>query len=382
MAVAAERSESGSTRLTALDVLRGAIMVVMALDHANLFIARQHPRPEMWTGPLPVYGSALAFFTRVVTHLAAPGFFFLMGVSMVLFADSRRKLGWTMGSIVRHLIARGLVLILLQFWVEDPAWSLASAGRPMLPGTDGPVYVGVLYGLGAAMIAGSLLLQAGTGWLLGISAASVLATQVLIPAAIQPYVPVAPVLRLLLVPGQTGNILVYYPMIPWLGLMGFGLVFGRWILQDHDRAYRRAALLGLVFLALFVGVRAVGGWGNIRPAPGSGWMAFFNVVKYPPSLAFIFLTLGVDLVLLAALAHVSGRAGFHPLSVFGSSPLFFYVAHLYLYGILGLTFGPKGTGLGPMYLLWLAGLVILYPLCRAFSRFKQQRPSDSLWRFL
>lgn len=81
------------TRLPPLDALRGLLMAVMALDHANIFVARRHPPPEMWSGPFPRYDDALTFLTRFVTHLAAPGFFFLMGAGMFLFALARRRLG-------------------------------------------------------------------------------------------------------------------------------------------------------------------------------------------------------------------------------------------------------------------------------------------------
>jgi uncharacterized membrane protein len=106
------------------------------------------------------------------------------------------------------------------------------------------------------------------------------------------------------------------------------------------------------------------------------------VVKYPPSLPFIFLTLGIDLLLLAAFVRIeSGVRRWNPLVVFGSSPLFFYIAHLYLYKVIGETFYPRGTQLLSMYPLWLGGLVILYPLCWLFGRFKQRQPLNSLWRF-
>jgi uncharacterized membrane protein len=295
-----------------------------------------------------------------------------MGVSVILFADSRHKLSWTRGAIVGHLIARGLLLVLLQFWIENPAWGLDI------------VYVGVLYGLGTAMIVGALLLPLGTGWLVGIGLAAILVTQVLIPGLVQQYVSFSLPVRLLIVPGQTGNVLVYYPTIPWLGTMIFGLVFGRWLLEKRDRTYRRAFIIGLVFLVLFIVVRAAGGFGNILPAPGPGWIAFLNVVKYPPSLVFILMTLGTDLVLLAALARVcdvAERWG-RPLAVYGSSPLFFYIAHLYLFSLIGKAISPSGIGLIRMYPVWLAGLVILYPLCWAYGKFKRRQAPNSLWRFL
>jgi hypothetical protein len=92
------------------------------------------------------------------------------------------------------------------------------------------------------------------------------------------------------------------------------------------------------------------------------------------------LTLGVDLLLLALLARGRLARWGQPLLVFGRSPLFFYIAHLYLYGLIGLALGPRGTGVAPMYLYWLLGLAILYPLCWLYGRFKQRQPPDSPWR--
>jgi hypothetical protein len=106
------------------------------------------------------------------------------------------------------------------------------------------------------------------------------------------------------------------------------------------------------------------------------------VVKYPPSIVFIALTLGVDLLLLALLARAGdslARWG-QPLPALGRSPLFFYVAHLYLYGLMGLALGPRGTSIPRMYLFWLLGLAILLPLCWLYGRFKQRRAPESLWR--
>ena len=152
-----QEQTSGKTRrkaprLIPLDALRGLVMVLMALDHANHFIAQQHSPGEYWGGPFPAYHSALAFLTRLVTHLSAPGFFFLMGVGMVLFADSRRKRGWGEGAIVRHLLVRGGLLVVLQLLVVNRAWELSPGGW----GLD--IYIGVLFALGGTMILGSALL--------------------------------------------------------------------------------------------------------------------------------------------------------------------------------------------------------------------------------
>jgi len=301
----------------------------------------------------------------------------------MLFADSRRRLGWTWSAIARHLIVRGLILIALQFLVEDPVWPLASTGRLIPAWSGGSIYFGVLYALGAAMIAGSFLLKLDSRSITSISAAAILVTQALFPDLVRSFAPISPALHMLLVPGNVQNISVLYPVIPWLGVMGFGLVFGRWLLADRARAYRRALAIGAAFITLFVALRAAGGFGNILPAEGSDWVACLNVVKYPPSLVFVCLTLGIDLVVLAGFARIGDRLARwgQPLLVFGSSPLLFYVTHLYLYGMLGGIVSPRGTGLTQMYPLWLLGLAILYPVCWAFGKFKGRQAVNSVWRF-
>lgn len=363
-------------RLQPLDALRGFIMIVMALDHASLFIAHVHPRPEFWSGSFPVYTEALAFLTRFVTHLAAPGFFFLMGAAITLFANAHRERGWTETALTQHFIARGLLLVALQFVLENAAWQIGAiltGGGSLLP-----VYFGVLYGLGGAMFLAAFLRRAPPSLLAVLSLTLLLLPEVLIRSDF-PLDFLSPLIGPLLIPLATGWATIYYPILPWLGLAGLGLLFGRLLLQDRQRTYQRSAVAGVALLALFVVVRALDGFGNIRPAAGPGWINFLNVVKYPPSLAFVLLTLGANLLLLSLFSRLESWT--KPLVVFGRSPLFFYIAHLYLYGLLGFFFFPEGTGILKMYPIWLIGLAILYFLCLGYGRFKSRQAPDSLWRF-
>ncbi|NIO03205.1 MAG: DUF1624 domain-containing protein, partial [Proteobacteria bacterium] len=351
--------ETRSPRLPALDALRGLIIVVMALDHANQFIAHGKVGLEQWVGQFPNYqGDELAFLTRFVTHPAAPGFFFLLGAGMVLLATSRRQRGWDNWRIRKHLIVRGILLILFQFFVENPAWGI---GQP----SGSTVYFGVLYSLGGAMIIGTLLLHLPTRWLAGLSALLIVSTELLLPSARTGFVEYAPVLRLWLVPGYTRGMLVLYPVMPWLGVMGLGMAYGRWLSQDSERACQGGLWLGAAAILLFIPIRLGGGFGNIRPWQGDGWIGFLNVVKYPPSIVFLLITLGVDLLLFGWFARlVAGpTAILWPLVVFGRTPLFFYVTHLYLYGYMGQLIAPEGIGIQRMYPYWVVGLVILFPLC-------------------
>jgi uncharacterized membrane protein len=188
------------------------------------------------------------------------------------------------------------------------------------------------------------------------------------------------------------NLWSNYPVLPWLELVIFGLAFGRWLVEGEQRAYRRALVLGGVFLLAFVALRDLDGFGNIRPRMGNTWIDFLNVVKYPPSMTFTLLTMGVNLILLSAFARlvekwnnprllVGSRPVLDALAVFGRTPLFFYTVHLFLYAGIGWLFSPRGTSIPAMYPFWLLGLLILYPLCLWFGRLKQRQPATSILRF-
>lgn len=374
MGVTVERTATTAKRDSALDSLRGLIVVVMALDHANFFIAEAHSPGEHWFG-LPVWDSSLPFVTRLVTHPAAPGFFFLMGVGMVLFAESRRARGWNEARLIRHFLVRGLVLIGLQFTIVNLAWQTG-------PGNNPTLYVGVLAALGGGMILASLALRL-PAWALA-SAAGLLfiGMELTHPEAADWETLIQQPLGVAI--GYSGGSDFYwsnYPVLPWLELVLLGMAFGKWLRSNRDRAYRTAVTLGVLFLAGFFALRVADGFGNVEPRQ-DGWIGFFNVVKYPPSMTFTLLTMGFNLIMLAVFARAGdrGNALSKPLTVFGSVPLFFYLTHLYLYSAIG-AIEPGTSGFFTMYALWLVGLVILYPACRWYAGVKRAHP-DSLLRFI
>jgi len=357
---------SASKRLFPLDALRGLIIVFMALDHANYFIAQQHSSGEHWGGTFPSYTTALPFFTRLVTHLSAPGFFFLMGVGMLLFAESRRKQGWKSRKIIGHFCIRGLILVALQLLVINPIWK---AGPEFFPET----YIGVLIALGGTMIIGSLFLRLPPNALLILTLGLLVGTELLHPTPeMWGQLNNEPWNLLFLRSGGDGTLWSNYPILPWLELVVFGMLFGRWLLANEKDAYQKGFWIGIALLVLFVVIRYFDGFGNIRPRAGNTWIDFLNVVKYPPSMAFTFLTMGVNLIALWGFSR-GGKAVetvgrlFVP---FGSAPLFVYILHLALYMLLGRLFTPNGTSIPTMLPYWLAGLVILYPLALWYGRFK------------
>ena len=359
-------------RYLPLDALRGIIMALMAIDHASYFIRRWHPF-ETWDQPLPEYADLAALLTRLVTHPCAPGFFFLMGAGMILLAHSRRQIGWSERQIAGHLALRGLLFIALEQLVVD----IASAGKIY------PLEFSILSGLGAVMILGILFLRLSGPVLAAAGAAIVLIMQFLPGLLLDADLGIFTPIRLLLVPGSVGAAFVLYAPIPWLGVALLGMAFARLLLLDQDKAYRVAAVTGLVFLALFPLVRTLGGFGNLRMPPGDTLIDFFNLVKYPPSLSFLLLALGLDLVALYLLSRASailitwGR----PVVVLGQAALYFFLVHWFIYGAMGLVWSEPG-GLPKTYLAWATGLILLYPVCKTYQAFKHSMPANSVWRML
>ena len=373
---------SSLTRLLPIDALRGLLVVLMALDHANYFVAQKHPASEMWGGPFPAYTDPIAFLTRLITHLSAPGFFFLMGVGMFLFADARRKQSWSEWRIARFFLLRGGILIALKFLLINRAWELSPGGWNL------QIYIGVLFALGGTLIIGSFFLQLKTTYLLILTIALFVGTELLVPARWGDMPVTSPIdllNPLLIRPGGMSEVGLWsnYPILPWLELVIFGLAFGQWLAADAPQAYRRALILGCAFLLAFVVLRALDGFGNIRSRTGNTWIDFFNVVKYPPSMTFTLLTMGVNLILLNAFARAGEKMQpvLNALAVFGRAPLFFYTLHLFLYAAIGWLFTPRGTSIPAMLPFWLLGLLILYPLCLWFGRLKQRQPATSILRF-
>jgi uncharacterized membrane protein len=374
-----ERLISRPARLLAVDALRGLLIVVMALDHANHFVAQKHSSGEYWTGLFPSYDQALPFLTRLITHIAAPGFFMLMGVGMLLLARSRQRKGWSRWQILRHFWIRGLLLIALQVLVVNRAWEFSPGGWGV------ELYIGVLFALGGAMIVASFLLRLRPKHLILVLALLIVGTELMhLGPGLWDSMQADRLSLLLVRPGGDIDLWSNYPVLPWLELVVFGLLFGHWLKDDTERAYQRGLVIGLLFLFAFLILRWLDGFGNIRPRVGDGWIDFLNVVKYPPSLVFTLMTTGSNLILLWFFSRIADLSRFilGPLVVFGRTPLFIYVLHLFLYAAMGHLLTPDGTPIAWMLPFWLLGLIALYPFCRWFFRFRLDRPATSPVRLI
>jgi uncharacterized membrane protein len=374
----ADTSQTNPQRLLPLDLLRGLLIILMALDHANYFIAQQHTTGEHWGGFFPVYATPAHFLTRFVTHLSAPGFFFLMGTGMVLFSQARKNIGWSSGMVRRHFLFRGLSLILLQLLVVNFVWSLSPASFPRW-------YIGVLVALGAGMILCVALLDLKPIYLVGAALGMFIIMELLTPAPEMWGTNFDNPAGLLLVySGGDNNFWVNYPILAWVELIIFGMAFGKWLLIDERKTFRISPYLGISFLVLFIGLRLQNGFGNIRPYSPGSWIDFLNMVKYPPSMTFGLFTMGVNLLLLSLFSNLkrAGQNPGNPLVVFGRVPLFSYIAHLCVYALIGRLLTPEGSSLGMMIFLWILGLAVIYWPARWYGEYKKTRPAESWVRFL
>lgn len=351
-------------------------MVLMALDHANTLLSWGSPA-EFWGGAVPAYGSPAAFLLRFASHLCAPGFFLLMGVGMTLLRNARAESGWPVRRIRHFFMARGLLIVVIHF-----AMSVTFAVPGMRSGSFGIIY-NVLFALGTTMIVSAWLMGVPTFWLLLISAGSLLVPQFVLGDPSRFGEAIHPVWRLIAVPGPMHESIVLYTFFPWFGLTVAGLIMGRALLKDPQTVVRRIPLAALVCLVAFAGLRVLNGFGNLRPMHGAGWMAFLSLTKYPPSLTFVLLTVGANLLLLWLLYKLPPRLlrPPNPLIVFGRTALFFYVLHYSLFFVMA-QMGLNGLPRPLMLPLWLLGLAVAYPLCRWYGTYRSARPVTSVWRLL
>lgn len=381
-AAAGGLTRSGAARIDAIDRLRGLVIVLMVLDHV-----RDYFHSSAFTAdPLAMdSGDPALFMTRWVTHLCAPTFVFLSGVSIWL----QRANGKGRGDLGRFLLTRGLWLIFLELTVIQYAFNFG-----------GGVVLLVIWAIGAAMIAMAGLVWLPRAALLGLGVALVAGHQLLAPINPPDVGVLAPLWSAMFEVGPGLGGLVLYPFAPWLGVMLLGYGLGPVFQRPDGERNRMILLLTGGMLVLFAVTRGINLYGDPQPwavQAGPLWTAlsFINVSKYPPSLDYVLVTLGVSLALLPLLGRLGGPAG-GVLLTFGRTPLFAYVLHILLAHTLALVVGSLmgvppsaffnmlgdpsravaagwGFDLAGVYVAWLAVLAMLYPLSRWFEGVKRRR---------
>jgi len=348
-------------------------MVLMAIDHASgIFNAGR----IVTDGPtLYQAGTALPpaqFLTRWVTHLCAPTFVFLAGTALALSVERRRARGEDERAIDRFIVTRGLFIAAL-----DPLWmSWVFAPRHVL--------LQVLYAIGLGLVVLAGLRHIPDGVLLGTALTLVLGGEALAGAALvaaggTPTLPVG----LLLTGGEFGPVIVAYPLLPWLAIMLLGWSFGRLLVRaGPEHAVGLLWLSGTATLAAFLVVRGADGYGNMRLLrDDASLVQWLHVSKYPPSLAYTTLELGLMSVVLAGFMAAGGTVG-GPLVVLGQTALFFYVLHVHVLFAAGEVLHlAHRTGVLGAYLGGFGVVVALYPLCARYGRYKRAHP-DGWARYL
>lgn len=372
-------------RLSSLDVVRGLAIVLMALDHGRDFLASG---PDLLATLHPESTNLLRFFTRWATHICAPLFVLLTGVSIRLSLERGRG----RGQKALMLLVRGAFLVLLELTLVREGWYFGGAGDVYL--------LQVIWALGVCMAACALFVYVPDWARIVFGLAVCLGHNLLnpvVPADLGDWYWLWILLHegggFSLGRGITAQ--VAYPLLPWLGLMVLGMAAGRlWAAPVAGRA-RVLAWGGAACLTVFAALRLLGGFGETNP-----WFVhdeaqrtlfdFLHVTKYPPSTLFLLMTLGQAFLLLALAERPWGWLG-RWLAVFGRVPLFFYVTHLFTLHALGIGVAyvrhghadwlwtspyvsrpaeGLGVGLGWVYLGWLACVAALYPACRAYGAWR------------
>ena len=377
---------SRETRLDSVDLLRGLVMVVMALDHVREFLhyAAQQFDPTDLSRTSPAL-----FLTRWVTHFCAPVFVFLAGAGAFL-SGARGK---TRGELSRFLLTRGLWLVLLEVTVIRFAWTFDPAYR-VTPGQ-------VIWAIGWSMVVLAALVHL-PAWAATAFGVTLIALHNLLDpvtsASLGPFGWLWAILHTgePLEPFAGRRFIPVYPLIPWVGVMAAGYGFGRVLLLERARRRRALLWLGTGLTLAFVALRASNLYGDPRPWSAQGdtlftVFSFVNAQKYPPSLLFLLMTLGPSMLALR-LFDREARPALRPLVTFGRVPLFYYVLHLFLIQLLAVVFavaryGPRlkeafaggqlpqdyGYGLPVVYAVWLGVAVLLYLPCRWFAGVKRRR---------
>jgi uncharacterized membrane protein len=363
----------GSARIVSVDVLRGLVMALMALDHTRDFFGSGGFNPRDVAEPA-------LFLTRWITHICAPTFIFLAGLSAFLYGRTRSA-----GELSRFLITRGIWLILIDFTLIKFGWRFEFDFYRL--------GAGVIFAIGASMIVLAALVWLPR-WAIATVALVMIAGHNLFDGLrAEQFGALSWAWHLLhergQVPlGERANLYVIYPLIPWAGVMAAGYALGPVMQRAPEARQRLLFMLGAAITLGFVLLRATNLYGDPAPwLPQETWLStllsFLNCEKYPPSLLYLMMTLGPALMLLAAFEHARGVFA-NVLGAFGQVPFFFYVVHIYLIHALAAVTGfavtgalmstPKiGLGLPGVYLVWLGVLVLLYPLCRWFAGLKQRR---------
>jgi uncharacterized membrane protein len=366
-------------RLAAIDVLRGIVMILMTIDHASDAFNGGRLLTDavfMWTPGMAL--PAGQFLTRWITHLCAPAFVLLAGTALALSTDSRMRRGDAPGAIDRHIAIRAVLLITL-----DAAW------MSMVLLAPGKILFQVLYAIGASLLLMIPLRRLSDRALLAVGLSLAVLDEPLAFLLMKTNLSGTLAAALFVMPGLflDEHFIVGYPALPWLAIMCIGWLLGRrllaWPVADRSRiAARVLASWGVALLVLFAIVRGANALGNMGlPREDGTLVQWLHVSKYPPSVSFDALELGIASMMLAALFRACERNPdfLAPVRTLGQTALFYYLLHVHVMMLVAYLTGLHGKlGLAGAYLGAACTVLALYPLVRWYGRYKAAHPGG--WR--
>jgi len=384
-------------RIHSIDITRGLVMIIMALDHTRDFMhvtsITQSPTDLATTTPV-------LFFTRWITHLCAPTFVFLSGASAYISFKNKNSVVESR----RFLLSRGIWLIVLEFTlVNFGLWFDIHFSIFLFD---------VIATIGFGFIVLSLFLKA-TYKTIAIVGLVIIFCHNLAP--LMPFAETSLIKRILMplfapgafpISGST-TFVMGYPPIPWLGIMLVGFAAGKIFEQPELKRKNNFLKIGFSALALFIIIRFINiygdsfSWSNQKNSLYT-FLSFINVTKYPPSLDFCLLFLGIMFIILSLVEGMKNTFT-NIATVYGKVPLFYFLIHMYIIHLLmfamvflqgfksadlifGFNLGRPKTGSGielwAIYLVWIAVVVVMYPLCKWYGAYKQNHRDIKWLRYL
>lgn len=385
-----------SKRIGSIDFLRGIVMIIMAIDHVRDYF---HADAFVYSPTDLSKTNVALFFTRWITHFCAPVFVFLAGTSAYLYGAKRSP-----KDLSYFLFTRGVWLVVVELFILGffRTFNLSFSYFNLQ----------VIWAIGICMMVLSVLTRLPWAVILGIGIVLVFGHNLLDSIHLQGTATRSIIWSMLHDVNHytIGRFLVYvhYPVLPWIGIMALGYCLGHMYTAEVDAGRRRKVLtiLGIGAIALFILLRLINVYGDashwtVQKSAVFTLLSFINVTKYPPSLLYTLMTLGPALLILSISEKPLLRWQ-EKITVFGRVPMFYYLAHIlliHLYALAGAVISgfragdmvlsasvndaPQlkgyGFGLPVVYLVTISLVLLLYPLCRSYDRFKRRHQATWPW---
>jgi uncharacterized membrane protein len=369
-----------SKRIASIDWMRGFVMVLMLIDHASMAFDGSHREIAMDSARFRDAGTialpAFAFFTRWIAHICAPTFVFLAGTALALSVERRVAKGINAWVIDKGILIRGGIITLI-----DP--TLISMG-------SGHWNIGVLTAIGLSMMSMALLRRLKTIPLMSLALGWMIFGELITGLVWNPPGSSSWLAALFVANYGGAHLLIHYPFIPWLAVMMLGWIFGRYLVEYNAGKIaippkKLLLFAGVISLIIFGIVRSLHGYGDMfLHRADNSWQQWLHVSKYPPSLTYYTLELGLMAICLAFMMNVEPIIGVRPngpLLVYGQTAMFFYLVHRLMLEIPATYFGLRGFGdISTTYIIWALLLLPLYIACRWYRTLKTTHP-DSVFKY-